>query len=85
MSVLSLKNPGFVKIFRDKIHISSLKHTFSDEFFSVANAHFIIAKGMVFMFLATNFSFVTKDPGYVKIFREEIHISSLNHTFSDDL
>ena len=36
-------------------------------------------------FLATNFTFVTKDPSFIKIFRDEIHISSLNHTFSDEL
>ena len=58
---------------------------FSDDLFSVANVHFVVAKGMVFKLLVTNLSFVTKDPGIVKIFREEIYISSLNHAFIDEL
>ena len=38
-----------------------------------------------FKFLEMNFTFVTKDRSFIKIFRDEIHISLLNHIFSDEL
>ena len=45
--------------------------------------YLFVAKGS--KLLATNFSFVTNELGFVKIFRDEIHISPLKHTFSDKL
>ena len=55
---------------------------FSDELVR-RYCYLFVAKGS--KLLATNFSFVTKDLGFVKIFRDDIHVSSLKHTFSDEL
>ena len=55
---------------------------FSDELVR-RYCYLFVAKGS--KLLAMNFSFVTKDPGFVKIFRDEIHILLLKHTFSNKL
>ena len=55
---------------------------FSDELVR-CYCYLFVAKGS--KLLATNFNFVTKDPGFVKTFRDEIHISSLKNIFSDEL
>ena len=57
---------------------------FSNENFPSPMPPFSSQNVSLFKFLVMNLSCVTKDQGFIKIFSDEIHISSLNHTFSDE-